>query len=349
MSELRKAYPTVDYLKFFCAILIIGIHTQPFVFNYWLDKGFGIITRLAVPYFFVASSYFLFNKMDFDNPRNFNIKPFLKRILLIYGVWSLVYLPFRIHSWLSADTGLNEIIVQYIKEVLIYGTYTQLWFLPALFTGVAIVIILLRFMKIKSVIALSVVVLCIVTLFSTYLPLVVKMFNLGQSSLIYYFPSGKELLNGFFYGFPYISFGAFLAFQNKKIFEKDDLKKWILWFAISMIGLCVESLVAINILGTQRTLLWFSQVPATLSLFIISLKSKMFNESPSFTLIRNMSILIYTSHMLFVRLFEVIFMQISNASIYHPVLFVSTSIATIIFTAVLIKLTIRWKWVKLLY
>ena len=46
---------TIDIAKLFMAVLVIGIHTEPFSFNFWLDKGFGIVTRLCVPFFFVSS------------------------------------------------------------------------------------------------------------------------------------------------------------------------------------------------------------------------------------------------------------------------------------------------------
>lgn len=54
MEKLKKrqSYIGVDIVKFICAILVIGIHTQPFEFNFILDKGYGMISRLAVPFFF---------------------------------------------------------------------------------------------------------------------------------------------------------------------------------------------------------------------------------------------------------------------------------------------------------
>ena len=56
----NNQYDSVDIVKFVFSILVIGIHTSPFSFNIWLDRGFGIVTRLCVPFFFTTSAFFLF-------------------------------------------------------------------------------------------------------------------------------------------------------------------------------------------------------------------------------------------------------------------------------------------------
>lgn len=80
---------TIDIMKFLMAILVVGIHTSPFSFKIWLDRGFGIITRLCVPFFFATSAYYFFL-------RERSLKSYLLRILELYVIWSLIYLPFDI-------------------------------------------------------------------------------------------------------------------------------------------------------------------------------------------------------------------------------------------------------------
>jgi hypothetical protein len=41
-----KSNGAIDILKFVMAILVVGIHTEPFGFNIWLDWGFGLVTRV---------------------------------------------------------------------------------------------------------------------------------------------------------------------------------------------------------------------------------------------------------------------------------------------------------------
>jgi serine/alanine racemase len=351
MNIAKNTYPTADLFKFICAILIIGVHTEPFAFNYWLDKGFGLITRLAVPYFFVASSYFLFRNMNFTDPVNFSIKPIIRRIAVLYGMWSLIYLPLRIFTWLKTDANMGGIIIEYIGDIFIYGTYSHLWFMPALILGVVLVYVLLRVFKMKSILAVSIVILSIGIMFSTYFPLTKKVLSVWHLSLPF-LDSEMSIFRtfpGLFYGFPYVSLGALLASQHKEILEKDNMGKWILWFSISMMVLALESLIAFKLVGSKSTILWFSQLPATAFLFIISLKSKMFIESSLSILLRKMSILIYTSHLLFYRLFEALFIQSSSETFYQPMFFVAILTAAIIFSLGIIKLSTKWKVFKLLY
>ena len=51
---MKNENTTIDVFKFIFSILVVGIHTEPFGWNIWLDRGFGIITRLCVPFFFVV-------------------------------------------------------------------------------------------------------------------------------------------------------------------------------------------------------------------------------------------------------------------------------------------------------
>ena len=54
-NNCKNSNVAIDIVKLIFAYLVVAIHTEPFGFSFWLDKGFGIITRLCVPFFFVAS------------------------------------------------------------------------------------------------------------------------------------------------------------------------------------------------------------------------------------------------------------------------------------------------------
>lgn len=54
----------IDLMKFICSILVVSIHTSPFKgININLHNGYSIITKLAVPFFFITAGYFLFRKI----------------------------------------------------------------------------------------------------------------------------------------------------------------------------------------------------------------------------------------------------------------------------------------------
>lgn len=144
---MRKQYSGIDIAKMICAIMVIAIHTQPFIRYVWLDRGAGVITRLAVPFFFVTTGFFL----DFSETKK--VKMCILRLLVLYAIWTIIYLPF---SSLS------------IRKLLLTGVIGHLWYIPA-----AIVAVLLTYLvgQPKRSIVISGVLLLIGTLASTYQPL----------------------------------------------------------------------------------------------------------------------------------------------------------------------------------
>lgn len=148
---MRKQYSGIDITKLICAIMVIAIHTQPFIRNVWLDRGAGVITRLAVPFFFVTTGFFL----DFSDTKM--VKKYVFRLLVLYAVWTVIYLPF---SSLS------------ISKLLLTGVVGHLWYIPAAMLAV----LLTWFVRIpKRAIVISGVLMIVGTLASTYRPLLSEM------------------------------------------------------------------------------------------------------------------------------------------------------------------------------
>ena len=116
----------LDLLKILLAFLVIALHIFPVtklkgiegLISYEIASG---ITRIAVPTFFLISGYFLRHKLE-DTAYLWR---YGKRILLLYAVWQLLYLPDLIHyyniGWYSKTNVLFK---------LIYG-YWHLWYLLA--------------------------------------------------------------------------------------------------------------------------------------------------------------------------------------------------------------------------
>lgn len=75
-------YNGIDIIKFICAFLICIIHIQLFdleaIDNNLLSYlNFGLkhcLCRIAVPFYFTASGFFLFRKMDFHSLNEDRIK-----------------------------------------------------------------------------------------------------------------------------------------------------------------------------------------------------------------------------------------------------------------------------------
>lgn len=85
----RKCYPLVNITRLVMSILVVALHTYVFKdVNYYLNGIMtACITRIAVPVFFIYTGYFLGNDIWIAKKR-------IYKMLRLYIIWSVVYLPF---------------------------------------------------------------------------------------------------------------------------------------------------------------------------------------------------------------------------------------------------------------
>lgn len=318
---LEDTNSTIDIVKILMAVLIVGIHTEPLGFNIWLDRGFGIITRLCVPFFFVVSSYFFWIK-----PKK--ITSYIKRILVLYFIWSFIYLPFDIH--VLKTMSIKEILQRYLW----IGNEHALWYLCASIVGFLIVFVLLKLMNKKMVFIISIMFLIIGCIKSTWAPLTNSFFKFE----IYDYLGSR---NGLFYAFPYIALGMVIA-KNVSIRKNEKIIKFVLGMFLSMILLAIESFLFVLYFGTTSTILWISVLPCTYYLFMIVKNINIQMSRSTALFIRKISTLIYLNHGLFLILFK---------NLYTYKLFFAVLLFSSLLSIGIIKLSEKknFAWMKLLY
>lgn len=321
----------VDVMKLIMAILVVGIHTEPFGFNIWLDRGFGMITRLCVPFFFVISAYLYYSKAG-------NFRKYAKRILLLYIIWSLIYLPFDIDF--TEKSSCTEICYRYLWA----GNAHALWFLIGSLIGMIITNILRRFFADNIVVSIGILCLFVGCMFSTYSPLlgVCKLLDDFAKSL----PNGVERC-GLFYGFPYISLGMYLAkmFPNTNLIRNLKYSKLLLGLLGSFVALSVEAFICVFLLKSKTTILWMSVYPYTLFFVLISMKVRIGISTSVCVDLRRISVLIYVVHCMFIYFFERSF-GLHNMELFLSVLGCSLIVAVAIVNLSKIK---QLKILRLLY
>lgn len=129
-SKTLSGYTGIDFFRLTAALLVITIHTSPL--SDISDTGNFILTRvaarMAVPFFFMASGFFMLN----EDGRARRLKQFLKRTALIYAAAIMLYLPVNIYSgYFQADSPALELI----KDIFFNGAFYHLWYLPAAMLG----------------------------------------------------------------------------------------------------------------------------------------------------------------------------------------------------------------------
>ena len=128
-------YNGLDIIKFIMAIFIVMLHSSflsdvSYNLNYLFQSG---ITRIGVPFFFVASGFLLYRKVDVNNIDFLIVKKYVFHILRLYIIWTIIYLPIIIYSEiLKDDRGIVCALISFVHKTVISGSYIQLWFLQAL-------------------------------------------------------------------------------------------------------------------------------------------------------------------------------------------------------------------------
>ena len=123
--EIRNTEPNqpvnfngIDAMKFLCAILVFIIHVPPFqgeLSGLPLIITFGLqhyLSRLAVPFYFVCSGFFLFKKMSFYDLDVARIKNYCFKILRLIGTWEvLLFIGWTEHLWYLGATVIAVVLL----------------------------------------------------------------------------------------------------------------------------------------------------------------------------------------------------------------------------------------------
>ena len=130
----RTAYTGIDEFRLAAALLVITIHTSPLAScsetgDFFLTR---VIARVAVPFFLMASGFFLISQYARDAGR---LWAFLKKTAVLYGISIAVYLPLKLYN--GYFTG-KHFLPELIKDLVFDGTMYHLWYLPASMLGAGI-------------------------------------------------------------------------------------------------------------------------------------------------------------------------------------------------------------------
>lgn len=147
--QQKKIIYGIDVMKFIMAFLIVDIHVQGYLILPPPIQKYIIhpVENLAVPTFFVISSFLYFNKTRFADNQVGKLAHFLKRICILYLFWCLVWSPiiYIQKDYLHPITIWSPI---YMTRDFFFGyMFDASWFLGALIVGVPIIWGLSRVLK----------------------------------------------------------------------------------------------------------------------------------------------------------------------------------------------------------
>lgn len=231
-TSVKKGYPVIDFLRVIAAIFVIAIHIYPFAsISPFLDFiCTRVVGRIAVPFFFMVISFFLF---QYGYPTYKHIKKTILSLLKWYGYAIMIYIPLMLYNHYFTQPHLY---LEVIKDLFIDGTFYHLWYFPAVIVGLIIVLLLK-----KGLVLLAwgiVVILYIVGLMGdSYYGMIVHIPAL-QTFYDYLFVYMDYTRNGLFFAPMFLMLGSVIS-EEYSIHQKT----FIFTGCISFVCMFIESLL----------------------------------------------------------------------------------------------------------
>jgi len=323
-------YGMIDVLRLVFAVLVVSIHTMAFQSineNLRIANSMGI-ARLAVPFFFMVSGYFLYNRINSEKEP----KSTLKRLLILYVSWVLIEIITLFPMVLS---NLDAPPIFLIERLLFMGITGSLWYISSLIIAIFVISPLLKKDKILLLIIIGFVLYLFGATGDTY-------YGLFEKTMI------TPLINGYTGVFVmpqigitesilFVSIGA--AVNKYKLNEK--IKNAGLLSIISIILLLIETFV-LNKTGIAKDVnMYLSAIIAAPLILIWAINCNINISTRISKACRDYSLGIYCSH-------QIIMIWIA---MFAPMLFANTMIrfiCTLLISTLIIIILRKTKAKKIL-
>ncbi len=346
-----KQYKSLDVAKFISAILIIIIHTAPFAsYSKALSFGFrNIVCVIAVPFFFFTSGFLAFKKLDsidFAKKKEY-IKNYLSRIAVMYFIWSAVYFVFVVIKWVRKGFSVYSVL-EYVKDFFFEGSYSTIWYLPALFSATLFVYLLRKKLNYKQIFILS----CVIYIFtlggSSYYGLAT---NVPFIKAIYdaYYSFFDTIKNGLLFGMIFVSLGAYVSENEGKITATStSIKSIIPVFAFGILLAVEEFLIAYFNWNSKGVDTVISLVPFTYFLARFLLVTNFNISDRVCVMMRKYSILMFLTQRIPISIID-LFLANTPVATNSALNFITVFAVTIFISYVIIKLSEKFTVLKKVY
>ncbi|MDE7478262.1 MAG: serine racemase VanT catalytic subunit [Lachnospiraceae bacterium] len=241
MKTEKKYYTAIDFFRLAAAMLIIAIHTSPLAS---LQGGLGetgdfiltrIIARVAVPFFFMTSGFFLISRYNYTLEK---LGTFVKKTALIYGIAILIYIPINIYN---GYFGMDNLMPNLIKDIVFDGTLYHLWYLPASIIGGMIAWYLVKRFDYKKAFVVSGILYMIGLFGDSYYGLIDKN-SVCSSFYALIFQVSDYTRNGIFFAPVFFIMGGFIADNQDKIVYKRTVFGNRICFSLMLVLMLAEGL-----------------------------------------------------------------------------------------------------------
>ncbi len=291
--QWKETYPGIDCFRLWAALLVVAIHTSPLAM--FGSTGDFILTRvaarLAVPFFFMTSGFFLISHYAENANR---LVRFVKHTCLIYGLAIVLYLPVNVYN---GYFQMEELAPNLVKDLVFDGTVYHLWYLPASVIGAMIAWYLVRRFDYPKAVLITAGLYVVGVFGDSYYGLAEGVWG-GESFYRFLFQLSDHTRNGVFFAPVFFVLGGFIADSRREMELFTSARGFGISFAL-MLG----EAMCLRRFGLQRhDSMYLFLLPCAYFLFqmLLHVRGKRRER------LRTLSLLVYLLHpmvIVFVRLF----------------------------------------------
>jgi hypothetical protein len=150
-----------------------------------------------------------------------------------------------------------------------------------------------------------------------------------------------ECQNGLFYGAIYVALGMYIARHDSTGKPDEKKKKYLIGFLVSLFLVIVEGVLCVLVLKTDSTILMISILPATYTLVRLCLSVEIRINREKALMLRKLSTIVYVSQAFFIKFLSIYLKNIP--------LFVAATMLSVLFGIVLIGMSERWSFFKIMF
>lgn len=220
--QSKGVYTGLDLFKLIAAYLIVLLHAIE-TSKWYPNEIKFIFTRFAVPFFFIASGYLLYQKLESSkSPKSYFIR-YEKKLLLIFAIWNVLYLPFMIVSYyqIHGDEGLFRVILLLVRRFFLIGAGPY-WYLLVLLITSAILYLIYKYSKYKILYGLMVIGFVLLIPYTCFKSYWENLFIFKYIFKVIYTVFSYEF-NFIMYGIPFMGLGFIFARKDVKMSSKSSV------------------------------------------------------------------------------------------------------------------------------
>jgi len=353
MTE-KKNYAGIDLMKFAAAFLVTAIHIPLFqdvdlMLHYYFTMT---LCRLAVPFFFVCAGYFFADKLEDGRA----VRKYAARLLALYGVWTLLYLPQILYGDIGAGKNVVRIVRELAYRFAVTGSYTQFWYFPAIIVAVYVVYFVKGKCHVRDQVFIPVV--CVLyfcgVMGNSYYGLLKSSDGMLAGIYERYFSAFETTRNGVFFGLFYLYMGIFI--RNHMCNWRLEKRRLLCWLG-SLAGfalMLLERAWLLKYTGYTMADMTFMMAPAVFFLMLSGLTIRPGKKWEGIgKKLRSLSTLIFCSHLwVDFYLHKILAMAgLGEQFSYSLYWFGYVYIGSLIFSVLILHLSGRkgLGWLKILY